>query len=42
MATFEAFALKCATGMAIELLAGIVAVESGGRPLSVRDGDKVI
>jgi hypothetical protein len=42
MATFEAFALKCAAGMAIELLAGIVAVESGGRPLSVRDGDKVI
>jgi hypothetical protein len=42
MATFEAFALQCAAGMAIELLAGIAAVESGGRPLSVRDGDKVI
>jgi hypothetical protein len=41
MATFEAFALKCATGVALEVLAAIAAVESGLQPMVVRDGAKV-
>ena len=41
MATFETFALQCAAGVALDLLAAIASVESGMRPLAVRDGDKI-
>jgi type IV secretion system protein VirB1 len=41
MATFETFALQCAASVALDLLAAIASVESGMRPLAIRDGDKV-
>lgn len=41
MATFETFALHCAAGVALDLLAAIASVESGMRPHAIRDGDKL-
>ena len=38
MPIFEALAAACAPAVALDLLAGIAMVESGVRPLSVRDG----
>jgi hypothetical protein len=38
MATFEALAVKCAAGVALDLLVAIASVESGVQPLVVRDG----
>ena len=42
MATLGALAAKCAAGLSLELMAGIAGVESGVRPLVVRDAAVVI
>ena len=41
MATFETFALQCAAGVALDLLAAISNIESGVQPLAVRMGHKL-
>lgn len=38
MATFETLAVKCAAGVALDLLVAIASVESSVHPLAVRDG----
>ena len=41
LTTFGTLALKCAPGVAVELLAAIASVESGFDPLAVRDGARL-